>query len=216
MKTCHRSTSATFPRASRYLNGEEFDMRAILAAAVLIAVTGTASAGDVWLHLRVQENRLSTKRVAMNVPFGAASVLARQLPSSALEQCEIEFNDVSFTAADMQQIVRKLQTAPAGQAIDFRFRGGTMRAVRQNNVLVLQPQNWDGEMSLTEVRMPFRLAEVVVGTSNQRINLVRAVELLGSVGQGEILFARADDTQVRLWVDRDPSGASHPIGEVLP
>jgi hypothetical protein len=177
----------------------------VLRIVLLLALAGSpAAAQDRWFHVRVNHQDGSENEVSINLPLGVVTAALSAAPANPCRaRCRMELGGARVTMGDLRRVNAHLETYPAGGVAVIR-EGVELRFRREGGELVTAFDQHCGKSG--EIRMPAALASALSSGPNQSANLRAAAAYLQTSGAGEILLVGADDSNVRMWVDADPSG----------
>ncbi len=175
--------------------------KSFLAVAVLLALlvpaVGVAADGDRWIHIRVQD--ASDTNVAVNLPLSVLGPAMSVIPED-VRHLKIEGTD--FSMKDIRAMWSELRNHPnqelvkvdePDQKVTVSLAGDYLRvdAIGDENV---------------QVRIPTAVVDALFSGDGDELAIGKALEVLSTSGEQELVTVTGKDENVRIWVDSSAGG----------
>lgn len=173
---------------------------AAVALAALFAVTGTAAAGDLWLHVAVDEGPEGAK-VRVNLPLSMAETALGMIPDEELRGGKVRFDDSDLTVAELRQLWRQLETSPDATFVEVEEADQRVLVSKSGGYLLVKAFEGGEESQQVDVRIPAAVVEALLSGEGDELDVAAAVRALAAHGEGELVTVTDAETHVRVWVD---------------
>jgi len=168
---------------------------------VLLNVGGFAQAQSKgpWLHLEVKENKTEPVLVKVNLPVSLVDVALNIIKDEKLHEGRIRLKHSEISVADMKRIWAELKNAGNAEFVTVEKSHETVRISREGNfVLVKVTEDQENKVDL---KIPVSVVDALLEGPGDELNLKAAVAAMQEKQIGDILTVKANNTQVRLWID---------------
>lgn len=173
--------------------------RTILLLAALLAVAGFASASDLWLHVRVEEQGGATVKV--NLPLTMLEKAIPMIPKEHLEQGEIHLDEWDLDMAELRELWQEIKNSPDMTFVTVEEEDETVKVWKQEGYLLVNVLEQAGTKSV-DVRLPVSVVDALLSGEESELNVTAAMEALVEHGEGELVTVSEEEEHVRVWVDR--------------
>ncbi len=173
-----------------------------VVAAAALAVPATAHAQESsWIHVSVDEADGTTARV--NVPASMVDVALDIADERGLEE-DLRFGpDAEVSLEQLRSLWREMRDAGDAEFVNVRDGDEHVRIFRGGERVYVHVD--EGETERVRVEMPASVADALLSSEGERLDLRAAVQELAGSGSQELVRVRERDADVRIWVD-DRSG----------
>lgn len=176
--------------------------RALSLPALLLclAVPGPASASDLWLHVRVEEN--DGARVKVNVPIGMVEKAIGMVPVEHVKQGRIHLDDCcsDLTPAELRELWQEIKDSPDMTFVTVEEEDESVRVWKEGGYLKVHVRE-HGDQEVVDVQMPLGVVDALLSGEEDELNVEAAIRALVEEGEGELVTVTSEDERVRVWVD---------------
>jgi hypothetical protein len=185
-----------------------FGLSGGLATPAHAATATTAASEDLWIHIRVHDDK--DAKISVNLPVSIIESMAGALPavSEGSGGGRLRFDDAEVSVADLRRIWRELRRHPEATFLTIDEADSKVRVGRQGAYLVVQAEERRGRSEDMRVRIPVTVVEALLSAPGEQLDLNAALRALARHGEGELVTVTGDDETVRIWVDRSSVGAA--------
>jgi len=159
---------------------------------------------DLWLHVAVDEQDRDGAQVRVTLPLALVEGVLPFLAGNSVGKGHLRLSDVEVDDLDLRRAWETARSAPEGRFVEIETKGeGTLHVARQDGQLRFRARDDDSEVN---VRMPWKVAEQLAaagGKGEVDLDLKALVRALRDFGPGELVTAEAEDSSIRLWIDRE-------------
>lgn len=184
------------------MNGKRIFGTALLAAAL---TTATATAADLWLHVKVDGGRRGTEKVEINMPLSMIESFAPMLQGRVRDDGRghrVRIDDRDYDVAELRRIWRELEDGPDATYITVNEPDSKVRIAKRGSYLVMTAvERDDGEN--VEARIPIPVMGALLSGSGGGLDIAGALRELARFGEGELMTVTSDEETVRIWIDDD-------------
>lgn len=179
------------------MNGKRIFGTALLAAALTAA---SASAADLWLHVKVDGGRRGTEKVEINMPLSMIESFAPMLQGRVRDGGRVRIDDRDYDIAELRRIWRELEDGPDATYITVNEPDSKVRIAKRGAYLVMTAvERRDGEN--VEARIPIAVMGALLSGSGEGLDIAAALRELARFGEGELMTVTSDEETVRIWID---------------
>ncbi|MGD8394854.1 MAG: hypothetical protein PVF43_05195 [Candidatus Eiseniibacteriota bacterium] len=182
-------------------------MRRTLFCLTVLAVAGwvtAASAGDRWLHVRVDESGRHGERVRVQLPLKMIQAILPAIETEAFQHGRVQLGNEDLDAADLRAMLEAVRDAADGEYARIESHDERVRVAKQDDFLHVQVEErdaWDDASEVVRVRIPMVVVEAMLAGHGDEIDLAAGIEALDSLGQMELVTVDDGDSRVRIWID---------------
>ncbi len=174
--------------------------RALTLTAVLFAAAAaTAAADDLWLHVRVDEERGG--KVTVNLPLALIEKAIPLLPEEHARHLHFDAHRIDSDLADLRAMWREVRDSPDMTFVTVEEDDETVRVWKEGGYLHVRVRERGDETSV-DVRVPAAVVDALLSGEGEELDLEAAIDALVAQGEGDLVTVRDRDDQVRVWVDR--------------
>jgi len=181
--------------------------RAVLTAIFFLAmllIASAASGADLWIHVTVDEtSHARPEHVTVNIPFSVVERVAPLVPPRVLREAKIEMGRTDWDGDEFHAIVDEVRRGRDGDIVRVRDDETTVHARKEGDLFILEVSE-ETRDEHTVVQIPLGVIDALA--NGETLDLEAMINALARRGEGEILIARENDSQVRIWIDRNPEG----------
>jgi len=181
---------------------------AALALVALLAAGTAAAAGDMWIHVRVDEGD-GGARVKVNLPLTMAEQAVQMIPEEHSHgrvhagKVHIDGLDhTDITVSELRELWNDLRDSADATLIEVEDDGERVLVTKSGGYLLVDVQGSDGEQ--VDVRVPGAVVDALLSGEGEELDLSAALRALSASGAGELVAVTDDETQVRIWIDATP------------
>jgi hypothetical protein len=137
-------------------------------------VASTASAGNAWLHIRVDEAN-SEERVSVNLPLSVVEMVLAAAPEKIVEKGRIKFHgkEHGLDVADLRAIWNELAAAGDADLVSIEKEDETVHVARQGDRLTVRVVKKGGSEEVT-VDLPARVVDALLSGEGDELNIAAA------------------------------------------
>jgi hypothetical protein len=172
---------------------------------ILILATGSASAGDRWLHVRAQDLDGDEGNIVINLPLKTVEAMLPSIQTDVFHAGRIRIDgDGDSHDIDLRRIVEALRDAPDAEFVTVRTHDESIRVAKEQGFLLLRVDERDGDQ--VHVRVPMAVVETLLSESGDEMDLSGALNALADYEGGDLITIESNDGSVRVWIDASESG----------
>ncbi len=181
-------------------------IRSLSALAVLLLVAGTASASDLWLHVRVDEG--GGAKVTVNLPISMVEKALPLLADHHLDHGRIHFEEhMDASLADLRELWSEVRASPDMTFVTVEEEDESVRVWKEKGYVYVRVRDDDGEETV-DVQLPVQVVDALLSGEGEELNLEAAMAALVEHGEGRLVEVRDRSDHVRVWVDRTAAAAA--------
>jgi hypothetical protein len=168
-----------------------------LAFVALTIFAPAARAGAEWLHIEVRESDWRSASVVVNLPMSSLTRALPLLPESRLRGCRIRIGHAGIREHQLRELIGSLVSTGSascdcdGQRISAVVEGESVRFDAR--------ETWKGER--VSALIPLAVVEALGSGTGPGLDYLAALNVVASLGGGELALITADDAAVRIWLD---------------
>lgn len=176
----------------------------ILGMALLVAgLTATsATAADLWLHIKVHED--GGEKASINMPLSMIQGLASSALNEARTSGRIRVHDNDFSVRELRRIWRQLEDGPDATYVTVEETNSKVRIGKRGRYLHMEAKEHGKGGEDMEARIPLEVVGALLSGSGEELNIGAAMEALARYGEGDLLTVNSEKETVRIWVDDSP------------
>lgn len=179
-------------------------MGALAIAGLLGSGAWAASAGDRWIHIRVDDTDDGDARVDIQVPIAMVSGLMPMLKDHTTHgTIHVDGDDIDIE--ELRGYWTALKGAKDGEYVTVRDRDAHVRVAKSQGQLLLDVDDKD-EGSRVRVRIPVPLVDAALA-GGKTIDLNALGKALEQAPSGDLITVDDAGSHVRIWIDEAPSPA---------
>jgi hypothetical protein len=168
--------------------------------ALTLGMVATASASDLWLHVRVDET--DGAKVKVNVPISMVETALGMFPEEHLKAGKIHLDDCcdDITIVELRALWQDLKDSPDMTFVTVEEDDETVRVWKENGYMKVHVQEANRSEQV-DVQMPLAVVDALLSGDSDELNIEAAIRALVDQGEGELVTVSGDDEKVRVWVD---------------
>ena len=174
----------------------------IFVAALLLAMgaAGIASAGDLWLHVRVDET--DGAKVKVNVPVSMVEKAIAMVPEEHLRHGRIHLDECceDLSPAGLRELWQEIKDSPDMTFVTVEEDDESVRVWKEAGYLKVHVLENDRNERV-DVQVPLGVVDALLSGEGDELNIEAAIRALVEQGSGELVTVSGDDETVRVWVD---------------
>jgi len=183
--------------------------KAILASLTILMmlVAATASAGDRWLHVRVDEGGRHGDRVRVQIPLKMIRAMLPLIETDEFHDGRVYLGHADLDGTDVRAMLAAVREAEDGEYVRIDSRDELVRVAKQGGFLHVKVEErdaWDDESDIVRVKIPMTVVEAMVIGDSDEIDLAAAIDALDTDSIERMDLVTVDDgyDRVRVWIDQ--------------
>jgi hypothetical protein len=168
-----------------------------LAFVALTIFAPGARAGAEWLHIEVRQSNWRSPSVLVNLPMSSLTRALPLLPESRLRGCRVRIGHAGIREHQLREMIASILSTGAascdcdGQRISAVVEGDSVRFdIRET---------WGDER--VSALLPLAVVQALGSGRGPGLDYLAALNVVASLGGGELVLVTADDAKVRIWLD---------------
>ena len=181
----------------------------LLALAAIDASPIAAQSSTLWLHVRVEEAKDSSK-VSVNVPLSVVEAVLKASPEFLEKHGKIHIGDEhGLKLADLRQVWKELAAVGDAELVSVESDDQNVKVLRKGDIVQVfvdqkpRPRK-DAEKGKgaeqVRVEVPVSLVDALLSGDGDEANVEAAIGELRK-RRGDIVRVHDDDSHVRVWID---------------
>ncbi len=174
----------------------------ILLALVLTA--GFASAGEQWLHIKVEDRGYSDENVNINLPISMIEAILPMIDTpefrGGMLDLRMHVDDDDFHGIDFRRVLEALRDAPDADFVTVSSDDENVRVAKADGMLTIHVDS-RRDSEKVRVKIPLAVVDAMLGDDPYRIDLMAGLRTLADYGGGDLVTVESDDESVRIWID---------------
>jgi len=173
-------------------------LMAMAAAALIVPAAAAQAQESNWIHVRVDE--ADGAKVRVNLPATMVDIALEMADEEALEDGHLDLgSDTDVTVQELRRLWQEMRDAGDAEFVNVQDGDEHVRVFRKGDRVYVQVD--EGETQKVRVEMPAEVADALLDSEGDRLNLRAAVQKLAESGSQELVRVQEPDTSVRIWVD---------------
>jgi hypothetical protein len=175
--------------------------RLLLCSCFLLACASLATAGDLWIHVYVQEDGDRGETVRVNVPFSLVQKVLPLIRNEHLRDGKVLLPDeIDLEGIDLREIWQAVRETADGEFVRVEGSDENVLVAKRDGMLIVNVDDGDDKV---RVRLPLEVIDAMFsGDSLDEIDVLAALRVLGeSFPSEEIVTVDDGSTKVRVWID---------------
>lgn len=169
--------------------------------ALLLAATPAAAAGERWLHVHVVDHGDSGDTVRVNVPLSTIESLVPLIQTEELSGGKLRLGDHDVEGVDLRAMWKALSKSGDTDFLTVTGTQGHVRVSRKGAYLLATVEGRREDPENVKVRVPVAVLDALFSSSEDEVDLLAALRVLGAEADGELVRVESDDSQIRVWID---------------
>lgn len=180
--------------------------KTIPAVLTVLLICGVVSAGERWLHVRIQESGYDDDSISINVPLRMVEALVPKIETRELRHGRFRWNgDRPYDGIDLHELLLAVRDAPDSEFVTLRSRDESVRVAKENGLLLIHVDENHGDR--VRVRVPIEVIEAMLDGNRGELDLVAGLRALAEHDIGDLVVVESDDNStVRIWIDTTEAG----------
>jgi len=175
----------------------------VLAAA---ATAASASGGDRWVHVRVDDRQDRDQSVDLQLPLSMVSAILPSLKAQ-VDGDGITVDGREMSLAEARATWRAVKNAGDGEYVRVRDAGDQVRVSKKGGFLLVDVDEPSDHGGKVRVKLPATVVDAVLGRGDA-IDLDAVAKSLADLPDGDVIVVESDDSHVRIWIDGRPAGST--------
>lgn len=168
-----------------------------LAFVALTIFAPEARAGAEWLHVEVRESDLRGASVVVNLPMSSLTRALPLLPESRLRGCRLWIGPAGISEHQLRDLIASLvSTGSASCDCD----GQRISAVVEGESVRFDVRETWGDDRVSAL-IPLAVVQALGSGTGPGLDYLAALNVVASLGGGELALVTADHAAVRIWLD---------------
>lgn len=165
-----------------------------------------ASAGERWLHVRVEESGAQGEKVSVNVPLSVVESMLPLVQVDNLERGKLRLDVDELEGLDLREILGALNDSPDATFVRIESGDESVRVAKEKGYLLVHVDEQSGDAERVRIRLPLAVAEALVGRDSGELDLVAALRALEQHDGEDLVRVESADELVRIWIDSSDVG----------
>jgi len=166
------------------------------------AAQATSSTKDRWLHVRVVSQQPKNENVRINVPLELAEVVLAAVKDDHLHNGRIRIDLNNSKDVDLRALFEAIRTTKDGEFVTVQSNDEDVRVAKQNGYFLVHVHDKNhGKKEQVEIRIPMKVAEAMMSSGNNELDVAAAIRALASQGDTELVSVKDEEETVRIWLD---------------
>jgi hypothetical protein len=164
-----------------------------------------AASADQWVHVRVVESGKKASTVKVNVPLSLIETVAPMATREMGKEAKIKLEDKDFSRADLKKILTAVKDAPDAEFVTVESETDHVRVAKSGQNLIVKVRDQAKKSDKVTVQLPMAVVDALLSGSEDQLNIVAAIQVLGRTGSGDLVTVNDNSTTVRVWIDEKSS-----------
>jgi len=178
----------------------------LIAALIALPVASwsqtASSTHDRWLHVRVVSAQPKNENVRINVPLELAAVVLNAVKDDHLHNGRLRIDLNNSKDVDIRAIFEAIRSTKDGEFVTVQSNDEDVRVAKQNGYFLVQVHDKNhGKKEQVEIRIPMKVAEAMMSSANNELDVAAAIRALASQGDTELVSVKDEEETVRIWLD---------------
>jgi hypothetical protein len=166
---------------------------------VAVMAAAANAAGDLWLHVKVDEG--DGAKVTVNLPVSIIEKAIPMLPAHQLHHARLSGEHADIELEDLRELWQEVRDSPDMTFVTVEDGDENVRVWKKNGWVYVEVRDEDGPESV-DVKVPLAVVDALL--AGEEIDIEGAVRALVEHGEGEFVTVSDRDDNVRVWVDDTP------------
>lgn len=102
---------------------------------------------------------------------------------------------------DLHALLEAVRTLDDGEFLTVESKKENVRMVKEGGYLRVKVDNRQGKGEKVDVKIPFPVVEALLSGEADELNLLAAIQTLGTLGDEVLVTVESPEENVRVWVD---------------
>lgn len=181
-------------------------LRRLLTIGTLALLTSPlALAGNLWLHVHVDEGGDGGERVRMNLPMSVIEQVIPLINNEHIQNGKISVADVAEQDIDLAALWAVVRDAEDGEFVTVQNRSEHVRVAKSEGMMLVQVDGSDEGTARVRVTIPLAVVDALMKAGENEFDLVAAIAELKTF-RGDLVTVEEADSRVRIWIDDQQEG----------
>lgn len=180
---------------------------AVLALAALCLAALPAAAADLWFHVEVQEHSGDNASIMVNLPISMVQSALNLVDDDSMRDGRIKIDDAEFDAARLRQLWNEVRDTPDMTFVTVQSDNETINVYKERGYLVARTSEASDNGANVHARLPLGVVDALLSSGGDTLDLQAALAALVEHGEGELVTVTDGNSNVRVWIDRNPEAA---------
>lgn len=171
----------------------------------LAALADQPTAGQRWLHVRVENTGEDGESVRVNVPLSVALKVLPAIKSRELRDGRLRIEEARINGVDIRSVLEAVRALEDGEFVTIQSKDSTVRVAKEAGHLIVRIDERTGSEDKVNVKIPFRIVDALLSGESDELNLQAAVQALSDSADDFVVSVVSKLESVRVWVDSKSS-----------
>jgi len=167
----------------------------------LAALADQPTAGQRWLHVRVENTGEDGESVRVNVPLSVALKVLPAIKSRELRDGRLRMDEARINGVDIRAVLEAVRALDDGEFVTIQSKDATVRVAKEAGHLIARVDERTGSEDKVNLKIPFRIVDALLSGSPDELDLQAAVQALSDSADDFIVSVESKKESVRVWVD---------------
>lgn len=167
----------------------------------------TLSAGERWLHVRVEDSSSGGENVSVNVPLSVVHAFLPLVRDGELDGGRLRVDLDEIEGVRLRDVLAALNDAPDAVFVTVNGPDEQVRVAKENGYLLVHVDERHGDREQVRVRLPIAVAQALVTDDPEEFDLSAALRELEKFDGEDLVRIESTDERVRVWIDSREDGS---------
>lgn len=164
--------------------------------------SATEQKGERWLHVRVISTDGKGEAVRINVPLELAEKVLPAVNHDRLRNGRVRIDSSDMDGVDLRALIDAIRRAKDGEYATVEGDDNDVRVAKEGNHLLIHAVDRDRSRKCqVEVKVPMKVVDALLSAGQDELDLVAALQVLGTQGDTELVSVKDSETTVKVWLD---------------
>jgi hypothetical protein len=169
---------------------------------ICLLAGGSLLASDHWLHVKIDSTDDEGEEVRVNIPLNLVETLLPMIDAEPLHHGILELEDIDLEGIDPRALLQALRDTPDSDFVTVKSKKESVRVAKEGDFLIVRVEEARGEGENVLVKFPMTVVDALLsGTEGDGLNIMAAIDALGSYKGGDLVTVQDGDQYVRIWID---------------
>ena len=182
-------------------------LRRLLTIGTLALLTSPfALAGNLWLHVHVDEGGDGGERVRVNLPMSVIEQVLPLIKNEHIQNGRISVAEYSDQNVDLAALWAAVRDADDGEFVTVQNSSENVRVAKSEGMMLVRVDGNEKGSARVRVTIPLAVVDALMKAGENEFDLVAAISELKSF-RGDLVTVEEADSRVRIWIDDRQEGA---------
>jgi WD40 repeat protein len=186
------------------------------------ASSGSNSAKDQWIHIRVDSKDDKGETVRVNVPIELAEKVLPAINKNKLHNGKVHIDSAHMEDVDLHGLLDAIRTSKDGEYVTVQGHDNDVRVAKSGGYLIIHVTDKNANIvsdaigehsksntskakatheSKVEIKVPMKVIDALFSAGKDELDVVAALHVLSSNGDTELVSVKDEENTVRIWID---------------